>query len=491
MRARVWLVAAGLAVLGAEGSAIPKISIFHHHVQTIAQQEKIPLLTAAQRVRAMGYEGLDVFWNIREEDMKLLMRAGLKPGTAIGFTNFEGGDNLGRMDSVIKFCTKWGFKRVMLVPGQFPKDCADKETMRKDIIRRTCDFVKLAKAEGIDVVIEDFDNPLSPTFDAKGLDQFLEADASIGHAFDTGNWDYCGADLLEMHGRYAKKIRHVHLKDRPAHRSNASVAVGTGVLPMKEVVERLAEGGYDGWWTVEQYGCKEMLPATVKSYEWLSTALAGAATPRRLLEIGDCDVYSGKVEAEGTGFRMAAEKAGYFNGAHIGTRKGFTTVPERACGKALQVSAEVGEIALGASVEVAVFRLAETDRVHRKGIWNEGGVPVALTLGWACASNGMTTVTLHQKEYTLIGSGEKVFTGYLRNSELPLRTTLTCDRGMYRLSFDKPVRTEGTSYSGTWNLRSPLWGKPLAAGVRVTNQYSALGSAAVKDVEARIVKGGL
>ena len=47
-------------------SAQPRISIFFDHVTDIARQEKITITEAAQRVRQLGVEGIDV--RVQERD---------------------------------------------------------------------------------------------------------------------------------------------------------------------------------------------------------------------------------------------------------------------------------------------------------------------------------------------------------------------------------------------------------------------------------------
>ena len=108
------------------------------------------------------------------------------------------------------------------------------------------------------------------------LDRLFAASAKLGHAFDTGNYLYCGEDVLPALEHFRDRIGHVHLKDRRAKSDAASVPVGAGIVPVDEVVAKLLESGYDGWFTVEQYGSAQMLEDAAVSIRNVRNALAGA-----------------------------------------------------------------------------------------------------------------------------------------------------------------------------------------------------------------------
>ncbi|MCD8124498.1 MAG: myo-inosose-2 dehydratase [Lachnospiraceae bacterium] len=91
--------------------------------------------------------------------------------------------------------------------------------------------------------------------------------AYVSLLYDTGHFAYCGADPLEMAERYAKHIRHVHLKDiRPqiveqvkqehlsfldGVRLGAFTVPGDGSIDFEPIFRLLGESGYEGWMLVE------------------------------------------------------------------------------------------------------------------------------------------------------------------------------------------------------------------------------------------------
>jgi L-ribulose-5-phosphate 3-epimerase len=73
----------------------------------------------------------------------------------------------------------------------------------------------------------------------------------IGVAFDTGSLAQHDGDPAETILQLREKIIHVHLRDVPMIGSDASVAIGTGIIDFSAVVKALKAIGYDGWLSIE------------------------------------------------------------------------------------------------------------------------------------------------------------------------------------------------------------------------------------------------
>lgn len=121
-------------------------------------------------------------------------------------------------------------------------------------------------------------------------------DASlIGFAPDTGQIAKGGSDILEVMRTYRDRIVHVHLKDwngsyeRDADGKEIDRSgyvnyepIGSGILPMPEIFDILAEdGGYGGWVNVELDGTprapRPAREAARMSRRYLETALGDSA----------------------------------------------------------------------------------------------------------------------------------------------------------------------------------------------------------------------
>ena len=117
---------------------------------------------------------------------------------------------------------------------------------------------------------------------AAEIDRMMEnTDPELfGLLFDTGHLAYCGEDYMTVLKKYAKRIRHVHLKDiRPdvvakvkaekmsflqGVRAGAFTVPGDGVIDFKPVFDVLEETGYEGYVLVEA----EQDPAIANPFEY-------------------------------------------------------------------------------------------------------------------------------------------------------------------------------------------------------------------------------
>ncbi len=104
--------------------------------------------------------------------------------------------------------------------------------------------------------------------------------ALVGLLFDSGHLAYCGEDYLAVLKKYAKRTRHVHLKDvRPAIvekvknenlsflqgvRLGAFTVPGDGAIDFGPIFDVLAETGYEGFVLVEA----EQDPAVANPLEY-------------------------------------------------------------------------------------------------------------------------------------------------------------------------------------------------------------------------------
>ena len=240
-----------------------RISIFFDHVAEIAKQENISIKEAAQRVRALGYEGIDVRVTNTESELNMLDELGFQHACAIADINLIDGEQPVVIRQVLDFMHHRQYDRLLLLPGMLPKD-ADSQFIDAACTRIAA-FVKAAQKEGVDVMVEDFDNPRAICYNTPILDHLFAASPQLNHVFDTGNYLFAGEEVMVALNHFRERIHHVHLKDRKAMRNNGSLVIGTGIMPLKEVVSQLLATGYDGWFTIEHFGAPNMLQYATQS----------------------------------------------------------------------------------------------------------------------------------------------------------------------------------------------------------------------------------
>ncbi|MBQ7194976.1 MAG: sugar phosphate isomerase/epimerase [Bacteroidales bacterium] len=234
-----------------------KLSIFAAHIRTIATQEGIPFSEAAARVKALGYTGADVPVTFPEEDIATLDSLGFRHACAIVHFDFHADEQAGRQEAALDFVTRHGYSTLLVVPGLLPADYGEDDY--RLFVGRFKSFVDRALRVGVTVVIEDFDNPRSPTFNTGRIDRMLSEIPELKLNFDTGNFVFAGEDVMAALDHFRGKIGHVHLKDRLAVSDRRSPAIGKGIVPFPDFIRGLLDSGYDGWLTVEHFGSAHML----------------------------------------------------------------------------------------------------------------------------------------------------------------------------------------------------------------------------------------
>ena len=235
----------------------PRISIFFDHVAEMSRQQHISLRDAAQLTRQLGYEGIDVRVNMPDRQLRMLDSLGFQHACAIADINLIHSDQPEAMRQALDFVHRYGYQRLLLIPGLLPRDASPE--LADSVCERIAQFALMASREGVEILLEDYDNPRSPCYNTASLDHLLAASPHLGHVLDTGNFPYCGEDPLTALRHFRQRIRHVHLKDRRAFRDGASLPIGTGIIPLQAVISELIHSGYDGWFTIEHFGAPSML----------------------------------------------------------------------------------------------------------------------------------------------------------------------------------------------------------------------------------------
>ena len=258
--------AAILCLLSCSGAqSEPKISIFCDHIETIARQEGISFAQAAALLKEYGYTGVDVRVFQRPDEIKSLDSLGFEHACAITEIDYSKEDQSQVEEQTLAFMDTQGYDRLLLVTGLMPASGFSQEEI--DAARqRIAAFAAKVAAKGYTIMVEDYDNRRSFTYNAQRIDSLLTVSKDMGVVFDTGNFIFAGDDTMTQYERFNKKIGHVHLKDRAAQDNMTCVPAGEGCIPIKEIIGKLKSSGYKGWYTVEQYGSRNMLQDSYTSF---------------------------------------------------------------------------------------------------------------------------------------------------------------------------------------------------------------------------------
>ncbi len=240
-----------------------KISIFCDHIETMAHQEGLPFAEVCQRLWDLGYRGADVRVFQDPESIRVLDSLGFAHACAITDIDYSKGEQKDLEDKTLAFMKEHSYKNLLLVPGLVGKDATGED---RDAIRgRIAAFTKRASDLGYRVMVEDFDNPRSICFNTACLDSLFSCSDKLGLVFDTGNFLFAGDDALSSLSQFSSRVGHVHLKDRVSAEDMTCTPSGDGCIPTAQIISTLKGQGYDGWYTIEQYGSRQMLPDCSKA----------------------------------------------------------------------------------------------------------------------------------------------------------------------------------------------------------------------------------
>ena len=110
---------------------------------------------------------------------------------------------------------------------------------------------RAAERIGAVLLVEALNRPESPRYPLVSAPSAMEVVDAVDAATGLGNARFLmdlyhlsmnGEDLPSVIERYASRTGHVQIADNPGRG-----APGTGSLPLEDLLDRLAEAGYDGW----------------------------------------------------------------------------------------------------------------------------------------------------------------------------------------------------------------------------------------------------
>jgi sugar phosphate isomerase/epimerase len=246
---------------------------------------RYPFDEAAQRIAALGYEGLELLadvphaWPAGLLDVQKKAIRGAMERTGLSFSNI----NSFMMNAVNDYRQ----------PYWYPSFIEPDEHYRRVRIDHTRRALTLcaemgaphittepggplapgqSRGEAIDLFVEVL-KPLAehahnlsvllliepePGLLLETTDQYLEVaervgSPSIGLNFDVGHAFCVSEDLPRAIAKLAPQTRHYHLEDIAATRVHHHLVPGAGAIDFAEVVAAIRRTGYDGWLTVELY----------------------------------------------------------------------------------------------------------------------------------------------------------------------------------------------------------------------------------------------
>ena len=262
-----------------------KVSIFLAHLNELTAQKNCSLTAALKEAKKSGIDYLEIDHKSvagREAELKKLMEGtGLEAGGLNVWFDFGHQKQPDLIKSALDSAEQLNAAHIMALPGFMqPED--DPDAFMAKLIEGLNELVGAAAQRGLSVTTEDCDAEGSPYSRMEPLNALLGQVPGLGCAFDTGNFLFFGEDVLKAYDLLEKRIVHVHMKDigyAPLRGEKGKTAltgrqlypapVGSGELPMAEIVRRLYERGYDGLFAIEHFNAGDQLLYMRRSARWL------------------------------------------------------------------------------------------------------------------------------------------------------------------------------------------------------------------------------
>lgn len=262
-----------------------KLSVFYDHIVDAATQSNRSLLEICKCVREYGISAVEMDYNRlsenEEEIIGYLHESELEISCIYRIFDFGHDPNPQPGFELIDTAKRVGAKNVLVIPGFIQKD-EDADAALENMKQTVSAVCQYAKAHEITVTMEDFDNKSAPFATVSQVKWFMEQVPGLVCAFDTGNFIYMEEDVLEALPVLNSYIGHLHCKDRSLDikpfeeplltvkgRALYSSPVGSGCIPIKEIVVHMLEQGYEGYFAIEHFGSKQQLEDMKRSSEYL------------------------------------------------------------------------------------------------------------------------------------------------------------------------------------------------------------------------------
>lgn len=264
------------------------ISTFFDNITAMAQQNDLSLAQTAEECVRYGVTGIDIEdCEVADPRVSELLDAGMQiVGMPTRFDLLHSPDGQ-TVEKIVDLAVKYNVPRILMIPGFFidGEDRAKAMHTAAEEMSRLC---ALAGKEGITVGVEDYDHIDAPTSTIDGMKWFLDQVPELSCFFDTGNFLFGGEDVMEAYRLMKHRITsQIHCKDRafvgrpgddPSKSKTGKLmypcAVGSGILPIGEIIRDLAKSGFDGVFTAELFGTEDTLGDLKASAEYIQSCIS-------------------------------------------------------------------------------------------------------------------------------------------------------------------------------------------------------------------------
>lgn len=203
--------------------------------------DRIPCLQKEARPRTRAY----------------LKENGIRPlgfGTSVQLHRQDlAAENLAEGAEAIALCRDMGMGFIRVFGNDLPADGEERQAALSSILHQGRELCRRGTDAGVQVLLEihgtvNTAENLAPVLDGLGQE------TAFGLIWDVMHTDRAVGDGWEtLYPLIRPFVRHVHVKDHLRHSQPPfrQVPVGEGDIPLPDILHRLAQDGYGGWYSLE------------------------------------------------------------------------------------------------------------------------------------------------------------------------------------------------------------------------------------------------
>lgn len=253
-----------------------KFSIFYEHIKEAVEQSKKNEEKILSFVKKFGIAGIEICFSQLKNDFSIfekLKSYNFEISCIYEFYSWSDMEDFSKLKNHIEMSEKVCAKKILIVPPFLEEN--KNVFMIEEFLKKA---VEIASSKNITVTLEDFDNEKSPCAKISQLKNFFTKIPGLKCTFDLGNFAFSDENVLDAFDELKDFIFHVHCKDRgyenginlQNNKGLASVPTGFGYLPIKELILKILDTGYDDYFAIEHFNAYDQLDYIKKSSEFLN-----------------------------------------------------------------------------------------------------------------------------------------------------------------------------------------------------------------------------
>lgn len=277
-----------------------KISVFYDHLLEACEQQNITIQEALQITKSCGIKGIEINLTCLLENeefiMKTLRALDMEISCIYEFYDFGNSTDLSYGKEHILAAKRTGADKILIVPGFLTeeeafiinqvsnnKDATTKEMNKNSKVLQMkeslIELTNFASKSNITVTLEDFDSNTAPYARANQLLWFMKEVPGLRFTLDTGNFVYSDENVLIGYELLKPYIVHVHCKDRGIEENRdengtynkgmAACPTGSGYMPIGEIVTKLLQDRYTGYFAIEHFGADNQIDFIKRSAKYM------------------------------------------------------------------------------------------------------------------------------------------------------------------------------------------------------------------------------